>query len=678
MGCQTMLHKRLSIQTQKASVPLTHEPPVPTRASTRRLSQATGSNSLKGARFSTLRSSYVKGGDAAGTRLVDLESPGDLLGQGSYGTVHRRRDKHSDQYRVVKTVVKPAHWDNERLTHEAEIMRNLDHPHILRLFGWAQDHSSMYMIMEYCEGGELLEAVKKCRQKYIDMSEAWASTVIRQILEAIAYCHGKGVVHKDLKSGNILLLHKPRGPSLFSETPHGIVADLGLAEICGNTDWRGFTKRGSQIAGTASTMAPEVWNGSCGPKCDIWSLGCVLFELYASRLPFKAPEGTGWQKDVWLRLHKKGPNWHSMSCASKEARSLCIDMLCFKERNRPTARVCLEHSWIASFIGTSVPFQEIVKVCDAACLWPDRSPMQRAICLKLAAAENATSGFAAIFSSWDSDRNGVLSRLELVNALHLAGIQESTARKVAVALDYDGDGTCEYLEFAAACLSSLDDQFDEMLWREFTALDMRGTGQLTTKAMAPLFEALTPWAASRKLKIPNLDTDGDGVVNFEEFCTFFGRPGASARRQLILDARQVLQDDVKGSEVTLTSETLNGTEDNSCESSDAVGEVDIREGSGPQRTCKLSMYTEFVSPSLAGRSPEEALTDPLPTEVDLLRALRNAAAFSEGECVLNGHLEHSVSNHSVHCVTFASERGCCLSNFLGGSQDHNRRSKISL
>jgi Ca2+-binding EF-hand superfamily protein len=278
--------------------------------------------------------------------------------------------------------------------------------------------------------------------------------------------------------------------------------------------------------------------------------------------------------------------------------------------------------------------------------------MQRALCLKLAAEQNATSRFAAIFSSFDADRSGTLSQAELIAALQKLGVDESTAKKTAVALDYDGDGTCEYLEFAAACLSSLGDHFDEMLWHEFKALDFRGQGQLTTKAMAPLFEKLTPLVLSRKLKIPNLDTDGDGLVNFEEFCTFFGRPGASHRRVAAAEAKV---QETKDSEMldTFISDTPHATLDISSASSDGDKENSLDEGSGPTYTCWREMESEFMSPSLAGRTESEALLDPLPAAVELLRDLKSN--FTDSEVLTGGHQERSPSVHSVDHTA-----RCCL------------------
>jgi len=151
--------------------------------------------------------------------------------------------------------------------------------------------------------------------------------------------------------------------------------------------------------------------------------------------------------------------------------------------------------------------------------------MQRALCLKMAVGCTCINKFARLFSKFDTDNSGVLEKSEVVVALQSLGIDKNMAKKTAGALDVNGDDSCEYLEFAAACLSSLEEQFDELLRQEFRALDHRRKGFLTDKEMAPLLAELKPLAAAHGLVLEDMDSNSDGVISFTEFCEYFGRPG---------------------------------------------------------------------------------------------------------------------------------------------------------
>lgn len=127
---------------------------------------------------------------------------------------------------------------------------------------------------------------------------------------------------------------------------------------------------------------------------------------------------------------------------------------------------------------------------------------------------------------FDTDNSGILEKSEVVAALISMGIDKAMAKKTAAALDVNGDNSCEYLEFTAACLLSLEDQFDELLRQEFRILDVRRCGSLTDKEFEPLLEELKALAASRGMQLEEIDSDGDGNIDFQEFCSYFGRPDA--------------------------------------------------------------------------------------------------------------------------------------------------------
>lgn len=491
---------------------------------------STTTNTLRGP--NTLRSGLVVSNEQRfqnGNGMEEQLEVIELLGQGSYGLVHRMQEKKTGQCRVLKTVVRPTGWDDARLKLEAEILQNLDHPHILRIFSWYEDGDSINIVMEHCEGGELLQAVREGRKRGEALDEIWMAQALRQPFEALVYIHSKGVVHKDLKGQNLLLLHSTESAEgrVFGIMPHVVVCDLGIAEIC----TRGiFGLRGSKVAGTPATMAPEVWTGSCGPKSDVWSMGCVMFELFTNRLPFellgtRADMNTAARNQAkWHELHKKGPRWELMRC-SPPPLQLCQQLLFFKESLRPTATDCLKHSWFVDTYVSGITDQEVKSLVKAICTWQVRSGTQRAFCLKMASSCTCISKFARIFSKFDTDNSGILDKTELISALTSLGIDSKTAKKAAEALDVNNDNSCEYIEFAAACLLSLEDQYDELLRQEFRLLDANGDGDINEKELAPLINDLEKLAADRGLKLQQLDTDGDGSISFEEFCSFFGRPG---------------------------------------------------------------------------------------------------------------------------------------------------------
>lgn len=478
---------------------------------------------------SVLRSTLVSGGRG---HAEDEFDDAELLGQGAYGMVHKVQDKVTGQSKVLKSVVRPDGWDDERLKMEAKILQNLDHPHILRIFSWYEEGDCINIVMEHCDGGELLKVVREGRRQGEALPEPWAATSIRQCFQALVYIHSKGVVHKDLKGQNLLLLHDTKENSkVFGRLPHIVICDLGIAEICS----RGiFGLRGSKVAGTPATMAPEVWSGSCGPKSDVWSMGCVMFEMFTNKLPFEVRgnvEGAAKQQAKWVELHSKGPNWDLLRC-SAEAKALCKTLLTFRESARPSAQECLQNNWLKVPEAEEMTQQEMEKLCSAVLTWRDRSACQRAFCLKVAANCTCIDKFAKIFVKFDTDHSGILDTPEMVSALMSVGISKDLAKKTAKALDVNGDNSCEYLEFTAACLLSMEEEFDELLRQEFRILDAKRSGNLSPKEMEQLMLELKALAASRGFTIEEIDADGDGQVDFQEFCSYFGRPNVSYSRAL--------------------------------------------------------------------------------------------------------------------------------------------------
>ena len=258
------------------------------------------------------------------------------LGQGSYGVVTLVEDLLTKRQLVMKTVNKEkSRLPPEVLEQEFKNLKLLDHPHVIKVFDYYEDYQHIYLIMELAEGGELLDVIEKTFRQGKTVEERWAMTVFRQMLEATAYCHSRGVVNKDIKSENIMLIRK--------DPVHAVILDFGLAEAFSHSQGRSDI-----VSGTPYTMSPEVWllaQGkvkSVGYKTDLYSIGCVLFHVLSGTFPILA---RGVDPVVWIQAIKRGPNFDLMNHCSREATDLCRRLLAFREEDRPTAREALNHAW---------------------------------------------------------------------------------------------------------------------------------------------------------------------------------------------------------------------------------------------------------------------------------------------------------------------------------------------
>ena len=132
-----------------------------------------------------------------------------MLGSGAFGQVRKATKKANNELRAVKMIDKLQLDENEkvRLKYEIDILKNLTHPNIVRLYEVYENKSSIYLVTELCDGCELFDEISK-REHF---NENEAAHVTKQILQAIAYCHSQNIAHRDLKPENVLIDVKNRG-----------------------------------------------------------------------------------------------------------------------------------------------------------------------------------------------------------------------------------------------------------------------------------------------------------------------------------------------------------------------------------------------------------------------------------------------------------------------------------
>lgn len=205
----------------------------------------------------------IRSGEVVGGRYV-IE---DLLAQGGMADVYRARDVLSNR-RVAIKVLRSDGADARRFGLEGRMLARLDHPNLVRLLDAGHDGRDPYLVMELVEGPTLEDRLAQGR-----LAVAELHRIGHDIAEALAYVHGEGVIHRDVKPSNILL------------TPDGraLLADFGVARLTGGaqeTDVR-------VTVGTVAYLAPEQVGGTgVGPAADTYALGLVLLEALSGRPAF--------------------------------------------------------------------------------------------------------------------------------------------------------------------------------------------------------------------------------------------------------------------------------------------------------------------------------------------------------------------------------------------------------
>jgi len=217
------------------------------------------------------------------------------LGQGGMATVYLARDPKHDRMVALKVLRAElaSSTDAKRFLREISIAARLHHPHILPLFdsGMLEKPGKAprpFYVMPYVQGASLKERLQQQPQ----LPLAWALRLAREIADALGYAHREGVVHRDVKPGNILL-----------ESDHALVADFGIARALDMAAGENLSKTGMTL-GSPAYMSPEQAAGSpeLDGRSDLYSLGCVLYEMLAGEPPF-----TGRTTQVILARHAADP-----------------------------------------------------------------------------------------------------------------------------------------------------------------------------------------------------------------------------------------------------------------------------------------------------------------------------------------------------------------------------------
>jgi len=458
-------------------------------------------------------------------RFTDVYEFGKKLGAGTFGTVYQctYRTTHAAserKTRVCKVIDKrkaaEVGTSLERVREEFAVLKRLDHPHVVRIFDDFEDEQCFCLVMEPCRGGDLQEAIRHPWTSDPRQWEAWVAKAMQHTLSAIAYCHSRGVIHKDLKPENIMM-GSEKGAAV--QDLHIVVVDFGLAEM-----FQTQMDRRHEIAGTPPYMAPEVWKGDFNKSCDIWSCGVILFQMLSGALPFNAS-----RIEDFPQMLNHEPNWQMIGGASPQAQNICWRMLCKAEAARPNAQELLKDQWFAVHRLGGVDgaqmldkhqIKNLIQVQERTYF---EKFVARLVATQLDAGQQKRINEA--FHAFDADKDGILHREELYRGLIMLGAKPDEATKVVNDLDVSGTGKISYTEFLAGVVDLRHKSATErsqLLWLAWQQFQPDEKGLVKTSAVQDALAARGLTVAELpKEFLAELRKGKTGEMEFEAFQKLF-------------------------------------------------------------------------------------------------------------------------------------------------------------
>ena len=489
-------------------------------------------NSLSNLPISTLNVIRKKEGDPLSNYEVIK-----TLGNGTYGNVYKVIHKTTGNVRAMKIIPKnnlKAGFTESEIETEITILKNLDHPKIIKIYEFYNDNDNYYLINEYCSEGDLAE--KLHLMKFFP--ECIVKVLMFQIFSAVAYLHSRRIFHGDLKLENIMIdsslpssgQKKERKNSFISsikedaqsinenfmrshtvsfDQREGIeinpnqnilikspekkklkyskmknfdlkLIDFGCSKI--------FTKYKSDfedVIGTLLYCSPEVLKNNYNEKCDIWSCGVIMYALLSGDFPFIGKnEKEVIQKILNGKLEFTSPQFFSVSDQAKDLIEKCLE---YNKNKRISITDALKHPFFTEDLDPLNIFQENIdnkEVLYQLKSFSKQSKFYQAVLAFLShnfAGKDYLDRLKKIFFSIDLNLDGKISRDELLYAYRSSGIdiEENQIQEIMESIDFDNNGFIEYEEFIRVTLPKKHLFKEENLKTAFDLFDLDKNGRIS-------------------------------------------------------------------------------------------------------------------------------------------------------------------------------------------------------
>ena len=452
------------------------------------------------------------------------KKPGDdykrlsFLGEGTYASVYCVENKITGTRRAMKIIKKSSGCsaeDDKEIFNEINILRTLDHPNILKIFEFYSSDESYSIITELCQGGELYNEIVD----HAPFDERYSSYVMFQIFSAINYCHNMKIVHRDLKPENILIIERDK-----NGMPRVKIADFGTSKMFE----KGAVQR--KLVGSSYYIAPEVLKKHYDEKCDIWSCGVIMYILLSGRPPFSGENDDEIMDNVATGKYDLSHSpFDKLSLSGKD---LIKKLLVMNPNKRISAQDALNHPWFKENNSREL-YNRIKDESVLKKLIHNLKVYKRDSIIQETALAYLVHNFpqmkdvinaCKLFNQIDVNGDGKINKQEFLKGLKNKISSDSLAKDVDQIfknIDMDNNGYIEYEEFVRAAVNKEHFLNENVLKFAFRYFDKDGSGEITFDEIESVFkESITDKKnVSEALKkiISEVDTNGDGIISFNEF-----------------------------------------------------------------------------------------------------------------------------------------------------------------
>ena len=430
---------------------------------------------------------------------------GKTIGTGSFGQVRLAIHKPTKQTRAIK-IIKKKEIDMESLLSEISVLSKLSHPSIMQIYEIFEDSLNVYLVSEYCKGGELFEIISQKGS----FTEKEACLIMKQLMSGICYSHQNGIVHRDLKPENIIMDDESVDLTIK-------IIDWGCAKTLNKKE------KLNSADGTSYYIAPEVLRGSYDEKCDIWACGVIFYILLCGYPPFN-----GEDDDEILQAVSKGDfvfpeeEWNSVSI---EAKNLIKKMLTKKPKKRISALEALQDIWFKQNEEKTKTNKKLAKnVLSNMKKFKKNRKLEKAtiaFIINQLILKDERNELEKQFKEWDTNGDGVLSKEEIMIGYKktYGKVDENEIENMIKSIDLDGNGVIDYNEFLNCTMNRDKILSKKNLEYAFKAFDKDGNGSISIEEIMSIFKKTSNNVDKKVFEkmMKDADSNGDGEIEFEEF-----------------------------------------------------------------------------------------------------------------------------------------------------------------